>query len=102
VLYLDTSALVKTVLVEQESSMLSAFLREDASLALLTSALSVTELARAVTVSIERGEFPSVAPEGGLVLVQERLDGLRIVAITTELLQAAGHVKPPRLRTPLS
>ncbi len=98
-LYLDTSAIVKTVLVEQESSGLSAFLRQEPSQALLTSAVAITELARAVTMSFERDEFPSGAPGGGLDVVQDRLDGLRIVAITTELLHAAGRVKPPRLRT---
>ncbi len=88
-LYLDTSALVKLVVAEDESAHLSAYLRRFAEDPLFSAALARTELVRAVA-------------DGGQAAVTEArilLDSIDTVALSRSLLDDAATLPPPRLRT---
>jgi uncharacterized protein len=89
-LYLDTSALVKLIVTEDETPALRTFLREFANDVRFTAALSRTELLRAVRRS---GSF-ELAAHANRVL--GRLD---MVTLTNRLLDEAGAIGPPELRT---
>ncbi|MGI8535767.1 MAG: type II toxin-antitoxin system VapC family toxin [Mycobacteriales bacterium] len=97
-LYLDTSALVKTVRPEDESAALNDFLRLRPSATLFTSQLAITELSRAVTVSVARDELPARL-DHHLDLVRDRLEAMRLVTMTQDLLLLAGRLGPSGLRT---
>jgi predicted nucleic acid-binding protein len=88
-LYLDTSALVKLVVAEDESVQLSAYLRRFAEDVLFSAALARTELVRAV------------ADGGHAAATQARtlLDNIDTVALSRSLLDDAARIPPPRLRT---
>ena len=87
--YLDTSALVKLVVTERESTALKAYLRAIDADTLFTAALARTELVRAV------------AGAGVRVVAQARriLDDLDTINLTRDLLDAAADLRPARLRT---
>jgi uncharacterized protein len=88
-LYLDTSALVKLIVAEDESVQLSAYLRQFTEDVLFSAALARTELVRAVA-------------DGGQAAVTEArilLDSIDTVALSRSLLDDAGTLPPPLLRT---
>ncbi len=87
--YLDTSALVKLVVTERESTALKAYLRTIGGDTLFTAALARTELVRAVTGA------------GVTAVAQARriLDDLDTVNLTRGLLDTAADLHPARLRT---
>ena len=89
-LYLDSSALVKLVVSEAESSALRSYLADHPSDIRLAAALVRTEVARAVAVyrSIE------------LVDTARRVIAkLHLVPLNNRLLDAAAAMLPPELRT---
>jgi len=88
--YLDTSALVKLVVREKESSALRRYLQASPHDVRFTAALSRAELVRAVC----RGASFDVVAHARRVL--GRLD---MVALTNRLLDEAGTLGPPDLRT---
>ncbi len=85
--YLDSSALVKLAVSEPESAALRRYLRRRRPL--VSSALARTEVARALaplgTVAVQRGQQ-----------VLGRVDLLRV---NDRILQAAGSLEPPELRS---
>jgi predicted nucleic acid-binding protein len=88
-IYMDTSALVKLVVAEDESPSLRFFLRERVEDSLFSAALARTELLRAV------------APNGAQAIADARklLGGLDTVVLTRQLLDDAGTLQPMRLRS---
>ena len=88
-LYMDTSALVKLVVAEDEPPSLRSFLRERAEDNLFSAALARTELLRAV------------AANGTQAIADARklLSGLDTVVLTRQLLDDAGTLQPMRLRS---
>ena len=87
VAYLDSSALVKTVIREPESSALRRYLRSLPVHA--SSALATTEVLRAV-----RRADPAAIPKA-----HEALGRVVILELTDDLLHDAGLLDPPELRT---
>jgi predicted nucleic acid-binding protein len=88
-LYLDTSALVKLIVTESESTALSHYLQRFAEDTLFTAALARTELVRAVIA----GGAPAITGARAL------LDSIDTVALSRSLLDAAATLPPSRLRT---
>ncbi|MCV7215250.1 type II toxin-antitoxin system VapC family toxin [Mycobacterium crocinum] len=88
--YLDTSALMKLVVLEPETSALRTYLTQYPDDVRFTAALSRTELLRAARRS---GSYELAAQAHRLL---GRLD---LVAMTTRLLDEAGTLGPPELRT---
>lgn len=88
-LYMDTSALVKLIVAEQESQRLKDFLIDCAEDTLFSAALSRTELIRAV------------APGGAQAITDARnlLMTLDTVVLTRQLLDDAGTLGPTNLRS---
>ena len=88
-IYLDTSALVKLVVAQDESQSLRFFLSERVEDSLISAALARTELIRAV------------APNGAQAIADARdlLSGLDTVVLTRQLLDDAGTLLPLRLRS---
>jgi uncharacterized protein len=86
---LGTSALVKPVVTERESTALKGYLRTVADDTLFTAALARTELVRAL------------AGAGARVVGQARriLDDLDTINVARGLLDAAADLRPARLRT---
>lgn len=87
--YVETSALVKLILEEAETPAMRRFLTPLAPTDLVTSALTRTEMLRAAR---RRGP----CEEGK---AREVLSGLSEITITRELLDTAGTLDPPVLRT---
>ncbi len=87
--YLDTSALVKLVVAERESTALRGYLRAITADTLFTAALARTELVRAV----------AGAGAGAAAQARRILDELDTVNLTRDLLDAAAELRPARLRT---
>ncbi len=89
-LYLDSSALVKLVVSEAESSALRTYLAERRSDARMTAALARTEVVRAVAMhrSIELVET-----------ARSIIARLHLVPLNNRLLDAAATKLPPELRT---
>lgn len=85
--YVDTSAFVKLVVREPESAALRRMLRRYP--VRVASALTRAEALRAV-----RRSQPLAVPR-----VHEALDRLVVVAVTDDILVAAGGLEPPWLRT---
>lgn len=88
-LYLDTSALVKMVVREPESSALTRYLTQFGDDLVFTCALARTELVRA---AMPAG--PDVVARAGSLL-----DSVDTVALTRGLLDTAGTLQPPALRS---
>ncbi|MEE4025081.1 type II toxin-antitoxin system VapC family toxin [Gordonia sp. PKS22-38] len=86
--YLDTSALVKLVVAEEETSALMSWLPDEGR-DLVSSDLARTELLRAV-----RRTADDRAREARVVL-----DSITLVPVTTRIFEAAGHLDPTVLRT---
>lgn len=88
-IYLDTSALVKLVVAESESQALKRFLGAHTDDSLFSAALARTELIRAV------------APSGASAIADARalLNRLDTVTLTRQLLEDAGTLQPPSLRS---
>lgn len=88
-IYLDTSALVKLIVAEDESQALKHFLDAHADDSSFSSALARTELIRAV------------APNGtqAIAAARDLLNTLDTVMLTRQLLDDAGTVLPLRLRS---
>lgn len=89
-LYLDTSALVKLVVLEAESQALRDYLRVQASDVRFTAALARAELIRTVS---RRGSAASITH------ARRVLSRLDTVAMTDRLLDTAATIPPPELRT---
>jgi predicted nucleic acid-binding protein len=87
--YFDTSALVKLVVEEAETKALQRFINSIEPVKLVTSALTRAELARA---ACRYGEE-------ALHKAREVLDAIAEVTITEALLDLAGVLRPPALRT---
>ena len=89
-IYLDTSALVKLVVREDETEALRLHLRTRRTLRPFSSMLAHAELLRAV-----QGAGAAAVSTGRLVL-----SGLDLVDVTREILEAAGSIRTEaRLRT---
>jgi uncharacterized protein len=86
--YADTSALVKLVVAEAETASLVAWLRSD-DRTVITADLTRTELMRAVLRSAPRRA----------TRVRDVLDGVSVVSLTPAVLEAAGRLTPPTLRS---
>jgi predicted nucleic acid-binding protein len=86
-LYLDSSAIVKLVVVEPESAALRRYLRRRRPL--ISSALAKAEVARAL---LPLGEQ---AVRRG----QDVLARLELIRVSDRVLAAAGQLLPPELRT---
>jgi predicted nucleic acid-binding protein len=87
VVYLDSSAFVKTVMVEAESDQLGRYLAQVGRL--VSSSLLETEARRAAL---------RVDPRH-LTLVEQRLRSVALVAVTTDILVAAGSLRPVGIRS---
>jgi predicted nucleic acid-binding protein len=92
--YVDSSALVKRVVVEKESAELLSFLdahyqRDDL---LATSSLGMAEVSRAV---LARARSPIAAGD----LIDEAMSGINERPMTAEVLSVARRVEPLILRT---
>lgn len=85
--YLDSSAIVKTVIEEPESKALRRFLRDFEIHA--SAELARTEVLRAV-----RRANANAVPRA-----YEAFERLVLIAVTESLLDAAGTLDPPELRT---
>lgn len=90
-LYVDTSALVKLVIVEAESAALRRYFEHHSGDAQFTAALARTELVRAV---VRQG---SIAVIDNARLALSKLD---LVAVTHALLDAAATIAPPEFAKP--
>ena len=86
---MDTSALVKLVVAEEESQSLQYFLNERGEDSLFSAALARTELIRAVA----RNGAQAIADARNL------LHGLDTVVLNRQLLDDAGALQPLRLRS---
>lgn len=89
-IYVDTSALVKLVVVEAESAALRSYFEDFRSDTQFTAALARTELVRAVA----RQGSNDVIDNARLALTK-----LDLVAVTATLLDAATTIRPRELRT---
>jgi predicted nucleic acid-binding protein len=89
VIYLDTSAFVKLIRGERETSALEAFLRERSDAPLVSSALLVLETRRAIL-----RQAPDQLARADLLLT--RIDQ---VDITRAVLEAASRLPDPALRS---
>jgi predicted nucleic acid-binding protein len=89
VVYADSSALVKLVVTEAETTALRRFLAERSGSRLVSSALATTEVMRAVL-----REAPSAMPQ-----VHALLGSLDLVTLSRDRLQQAGLLEPPSLRS---
>lgn len=86
--YVDTSALVKLVVAETETSALRSWITSEEP-TLVSSDLARTELLRAVR----------RAAHDRVVQARAVLDSISLLSITTATFEAAGHLDPPLLRT---
>lgn len=91
-IYLDTSALVKLVVEEDESAVLTAWLGHDhPNEALVASDLARVELMR----SIARRELPAGSADDAQAL----LDTLDMIPLTEAVIELAESIGPPNLRS---
>ena len=86
--YLDTSALVKLVVAEQESEALLSWINDTAT-DWVSSDLARTELIRAMR---------RVVPERA-VRAREVLESLTLIEVTTQIFEEAARIDPPLVRT---
>jgi uncharacterized protein len=87
VVYLDSSAIVKTIIEEPESPAVRGFLRD------YPNRVSA-ELARAEVIRAVRRAEPRAVSRA-----YEVLDRLSLIGVSADLLEAAGLLDPPALRT---
>jgi predicted nucleic acid-binding protein len=88
-IYMDTSALVKLVVAEDESQALQSFLSERSEDTLFSAALARTELIRAVALN---------GPQA-IADARNLLSALDTVVLSRQLLDEAGTLQPLRLRS---
>lgn len=88
-IFFDSSALVKLVIREPETSALQAWLREREGQPWVASSLARVEVVRAC-----RRATPSGAP-----IARALLDGVDLVPMTGQVLEVAADLADPRLRT---
>jgi predicted nucleic acid-binding protein len=88
-LYLDTSALVKLIVSEPESSALGVYVQRYAKDDLFTAALARTELVRAVANGGPRA----------MTAARALLDSIDTVTLSRSVLDDAAVLAPPQLRT---
>lgn len=88
-IYLDSSALVKLVLSEDESPALSRWLDDHGDAPNVTSDLALVEVPRAVM------RFAPTA----LLHVRDVLDAVNMIQLKPELLNTAATLQPPALRS---
>ncbi|MGH6999032.1 MAG: type II toxin-antitoxin system VapC family toxin [Phenylobacterium sp.] len=87
--YVDSSAIVKFAVVEQESAALAAWRADlDAEDAVVTCELAVAEVVRAVR-----------RVDGDVDVALAHLDSLEQLVMDRDLMLAAGSVDPPGIRT---
>lgn len=98
-LYLDTSAVVKTILREPESTALRRWLRRHPQDIQVSSSLLRTELRRAVGLAVSRGALGSVQDDRYTDGVRRRLTEVRLVRLSDDVLDHAGELPPPTLRS---
>lgn len=95
-LLMDTSALVRLIVREPESDPLRAALGAMNEVRLVASALVRTELRRAVLRwSVDDAELRAAAT----ATAHDVLDGVDLLAMTPEVLDLAGRLDPPELRS---
>lgn len=87
VVYLDSSAVVKLVVREPETDALLAYLSERPNR--VSSALAKTEVRRSLLLAGAEAQRRGEAA----------LEAIELIAITDEVLDAAGHLMPPTLRS---
>jgi predicted nucleic acid-binding protein len=87
VAYLDSSAFVKTIVLEAESGQLGRYLEQAGRL--VSSSLLETE-ARRAALRVDPRYLP---------LVEQRLRGVSLIAVTTDILVAAGSLRPVGIRS---
>ncbi|TDD62556.1 PIN domain-containing protein [Kribbella antibiotica] len=94
IVYVDSSALIKRVVVEEESTGLLEFLDEHYQQGdlLVTSSLGRTEIARVV---LRYASTPIVATD----LLDEAMSGIDERPITADVLSLGRRITPPVLRT---
>jgi uncharacterized protein len=85
--YLDSSAIVKAIVEEPESPALRGFLRD-------FQVHASAELARAEVLRAVRRSQPQAVPRA-----YQALERLVLIALSETLLEAAGMLDPPTLRT---
>ncbi len=85
--YIDSSAIVKLIVEEKESTALRQHLRDRP--ALVSSALARTEVKRAVR----------HLGEGAIQRADDVLDRMELVRLTNAILDAAGTMEPAELRS---
>ncbi len=88
-IYLDSSALVKLALTEAETPGLIGWLTDRAGLPLVSSIIHRTEVPRAVW----RAD-PSALPRS-----YRQVRGVQKIALTTDVLDLAATLPPPRMRS---
>src|SRR5687768_7143815 len=88
-LYCDTSALVKLVIIETETAELLGWLATFAEPVLISNAVARTELVRAV-----RSHGPDKVAKARLLI-----EKISLVMPDNDLFDAAGDVEPPVLRS---
>ncbi|GAC1542049.1 MAG: type II toxin-antitoxin system VapC family toxin [Acidimicrobiales bacterium] len=88
-IYLDTSALVKLVFDEPESDALSSWLAQRQDVAKISSQIATIELLR----TCRRRD------EGATGAARQVLEGLDLIPLSVGLVEQAGLVGPPGLRT---
>ncbi|MBN2176033.1 MAG: type II toxin-antitoxin system VapC family toxin [Demequinaceae bacterium] len=96
-IYLDASALVALVAPETRTSALDAWLT-DVGDDLVTSQLSITEVARAIVRAGQPDTAERVAHIGGLALRAGSRE-IRALPATADVFTAAGRLAPPTLRS---
>jgi predicted nucleic acid-binding protein len=93
-LYLDTSALMKLVVDEDETAALREELARWGEGRLVTSALTKVELPRAISRTV-----PPIVLGDRLQAVTEILESLNVVPLTDGVLAVAAMLPPPMLRS---
>ena len=97
--YLDTSALTKLVVQEQETDALRRFLRRGGSARLVSSALARTELRRAVLRFADRSDVTDEQARAAAREATSLLRRLDLVRVGAPILDNAGRLGPARLRS---
>lgn len=98
-IYLDSSAVVKTIRREPESGPLLTFLRRHAAAPRFGSSLVATEVLRAVARHTDREALPATDAAQYRAAAIDRVNALHLVDVSRELLDAAAELTPVGLRT---
>ncbi|MGI9004036.1 MAG: type II toxin-antitoxin system VapC family toxin [Pseudonocardia sp.] len=101
-IYLDSCALVKLVRDEDDSVALQSWLDERPDEPAITSELARTELLRVIRRNNHTDQGIVIDPDAlaaELAAAAEIIDGMSMLAVTTEVLDGAGAIESPMLRT---